>query len=154
MTSRLMRNRLGRTGALLAATVIAAAAATVTTASEHQRPVLILTSTNDPGGNKVVVFELGTQGTPSLTLNQVLSTGGTGGAGGNGGILQFRDDGGAVANFGSNTITRLGRNRDTIDLGGNIALASGCTHPDSIAVLWRFRTIRRGRSLLGNRGLR
>ena len=48
---------------LVAAGVLAATAAV---AGEHERGVLVLTSTNDPGSNSVVVFKLDTGSAPSL----------------------------------------------------------------------------------------
>ena len=63
-----------------------------------------------------------------------LPTGGIGGASGNGGILQFKDGAGAVANFGSNTVTRLRRADDSISVDGTINLSPDCVHPDSVAL--------------------
>ncbi len=103
-------------------------------AGEGHRPILVLTSTNDPGSNSVVVFRLETGTSSALVQSQLLATGGTGGASGNGGILQFRDDRGAVANFGSSNVTRLSRRDGVINIEGTIALAPGCTHPDSVAL--------------------
>jgi hypothetical protein len=64
----------------------------------------------------------------------MLATGGNGGASTNAGILQFRDDLGAVANYGSNTVTQLTRYDDFIAIGRTIKLASGCMKPDSVAL--------------------
>ena len=69
----------------------------------------MLTSTNDPSANEVVVFKLDASGAASLSLVDMLPTQGKGGAGGNAGILQFKDDRGAVANFGSNSVSRIVR---------------------------------------------
>ncbi len=99
-----------------------------------QRVPLILTSTNDANNNAVVVFRLGVGQTPFLSLAETLRTGGQGGAASNAGILQFRNDLGAVANYGSNTVTRLVRYGDSIDLGGAINLAPDCVKPDSLAL--------------------
>jgi len=118
-------------GSLVAASVLAASAAL---AGEPERGVLVLTSTNDPGSNSVVVFKLETGSTPSLSLGNTLPTGGAGGASGNAGILQFRQDRGAVANFGSNTITQLVREDDDIRIGSTINQAPGCMKPDSVAL--------------------
>jgi hypothetical protein len=118
-----------RIGAITAALSLAGLAA-----AAQERNTLILTSTNDPAQNAVVVFRLNTHGTPSLTATQTLPTLGKGGASGNAGILQFRDDFGAVANFGSNSVTQLLRHGDFIGKGRNIALASDCTGPDSVAL--------------------
>ena len=70
--------------------VLLALSAMLAMAGEHQRSVLVMTSTNDPSGNNLVVFKLNTYGTPSLTMVNKLPTGGNGGAGGNAGILQFQ----------------------------------------------------------------
>ena len=61
-------------------------------AGPKERSVLVITSTNDPSSNAVVVFKLDTGGTPSLSLAETLATGGKGGASTNAGILQFNDD--------------------------------------------------------------
>ncbi|HEY3707703.1 MAG TPA: hypothetical protein VGL22_21765 [Terracidiphilus sp.] len=103
-------------------------------ASGEERGTLILTSTNDPAHNTVVVFKLDTHGTPSLIASQTLPTGAKGGASGNAGILQMQHNLGAVANFGSNSVTQLVRHGDFIGAGRSIALASDCTGPDSIAL--------------------
>jgi hypothetical protein len=127
------RSRLLRSGArsLLAATVLAAAAAL---AGEPARSVLILTSTNDAGGNAIVVFKLDTAAAPALSYLDTLTTGGKGGASTNAGILQFKGDRGAVANFGSSTVTELVRDEDVISLGATISQAPGCVKPDSVAL--------------------
>jgi hypothetical protein len=104
------------------------------TAAGQERSTLILTSTNDPAHNAVIAFTLHTDGTPSLTVTQSVPTGAKGGASGNAGILQFRDNLGAVANFGSNSFTQLWRHGDFIGAGQSIALASDCTGPDSVAL--------------------
>jgi hypothetical protein len=129
-SKRPLRRWLGAGGAL-AATLFASA---TVVAQEHDRSVLVLTSTNDAGANSVVVFKLDTASAPSLSLSATLPTGGTGGAGGNAGILQFQEDVGAVANFGSNTVSRLARHDDYITVGGAFKLSSGCTQPDSVAL--------------------
>src|SRR5208337_3293763 len=103
-------------------------------AGEDGRRVFVLTSTNDASANNVVVFELDTSGTPPLPMVDMLPTGGKGGAGGNAGILQFRDDLGAVANYGSNSVTQLERDHDFISIGRTISLAPGCMKPDSVAL--------------------
>jgi len=116
--------------------VIAAALAVagLAMAAGEERSTLILTSTNDPAHNAVVAFKLHTHATPSLTVTQSVPTGAKGGASGNAGILQFRDNLGAVGNFGSNSITQLWRRGDFIGAGRSIALASDCTGPDSVAL--------------------
>lgn len=146
MIAKLPSSRRRQAGALLAAALFAS---TVAAASETPRPVLILTSTNDASRNSVAVFALqpvaagadvaSAAAAPahsawSLTLAQTLPTGGSGGASGNGGILQFKEDAGAVANFGSNTVTRLKRRDDAISVEGTLKMAPDCVQPDSVAL--------------------
>jgi len=114
--------------------VLLALSAMLAMAGEHQRSVLVMTSTNDPSGNNLVVFKLNTYGTPSLTMVNKLPTGGNGGAGGNAGILQFQNNLGAVANFGSNTVTQLIRYNEFVAVGRTIHLAGDCVKPDSVAL--------------------
>ena len=125
------RGWLGYAGSLLAATLLASASAV---AGEHERNILVLTSTNSTSGNNLVVFKLDQAGTPSLSWDATLPTGGIGGASGNAGILQFKQDFGAVANYGSNTVTRLARHDDFITTLGTLQLASGCVQPVSVAL--------------------
>ena len=120
------------TAGLFAATLLAAATAAV--AGENERSVLVLTSTNNPASNAVVVFKLETASTPLLTYLDTVTTGGKGGASGNAGMLQFKDDRGAVANFGSNSVTKLIRQGDSISIGSTVNQAPGCTQPDSVAL--------------------
>jgi hypothetical protein len=115
---------------MLVVTLIAAAAAV---ADEPPRGVFVLTSTNDPSANQVVVFKLETAGTRALSLVDTLPTQGKGGAGG-AGILQFKDDLGAVGNFGSNSVSRIARRHDTISIEGTIGLAPNCDKPNSVAL--------------------
>jgi hypothetical protein len=122
---------LWRGGALLAAIVFGAGLAN---AGPHDRKVLVVTSTNDATSNAVEVFQLDTSGTPSLSLADTLPTGGKGGASTNGGILEFADDLGAVANYGSNNVSQLVRYNDFVRIGRTIALANGCVKPDSVAL--------------------
>jgi hypothetical protein len=103
-------------------------------ADEDGRNVFVLTSTNNASGNDVVVFKLDTEGTPSLSLVDMLPTGGNGGASGNAGAVQFRDNLGAVANYGSNSVTQLVRYHDFIGVGPTIKLSRGCLNPDSVAL--------------------
>ena len=103
-------------------------------AGPKERSALVITSTNDPSTNAVVVFKLDTGGTPSLALAETLATGGKGGASTNAGILQFNDDSGAVANYGSNTISQLVRHNNSITVGKTILLAPDCAKPDSVAL--------------------
>jgi hypothetical protein len=125
------RFRLHHAAGVLAATVLAATAAV---GGEPERTVFVLTSTNDPSANQVVVFKLDTASSPSLSLADMLPTKGKGGAGGNAGILQVKDDLGAVANYGSNSVSRIVRGEDFIRIGGTVALAPNCLKPDSVAL--------------------
>jgi len=122
---------LFRAGVALAAVSLAAASAV---GEEFGRSAFVLTSTNSASGNVVVVFQLNTEGTPSLSLADMLPTGGNGGASTNAGILQFAFDSGAVANYGSNTVTQLVRDENIISTGNTISLAPGCVKPDSVAL--------------------
>ena len=126
-----MKNNLCRAGGMLAVVFLATALAV---AGEHGRSAFVLTSTNNVSGNDVVVFELNTEGTPSLSLVDMLPTGGNGGASGNAGILQFTDNLGAVANYGSNSVSQLVRDNNIISVGRTIKLAPGCMNPDSVAL--------------------
>ncbi len=114
--------------------VIALLAGTAAVADEPERGAFVLTSTNDPSANEVVVFKLDTIGTPALSLLDTLPTQGKGGAGG-AGILQFEGDLGAVGNFGSNSVSRIVRRHDAISIEGTIGLASNCANPNSIALV-------------------
>lgn len=109
-------------------------AAGLAVAGERGRGILVLTSTNDPGTNQVLVYQLDTGAAPTLSLVQTLPTGGRGGASGNAGILQMRDDSGAVANYGSGNVSELARDGDFIRVRRQIRLASGCSKPDSVAL--------------------
>jgi len=126
-----LRIKLCRAGGMLAVVLLAAAWAV---AGEFGRSVYVLTSTNNASGNDVVVFQLTTEGTPSLNMVDMLSTGGNGGASTNAGILQFQYGLGAVANYGSNTVTQLVRDGNIISIGSTINLAPGCMKPDSVAL--------------------
>ena len=103
-------------------------------AGQKQRSTLVITSTNNASGNAVVVFKLDAAGSPSLALADTLWTGGKGGASTNAGILQFKDDLGAVANFGSNTVSQLVRYDNSIAIAKTIHLAPDCVNPDSVAL--------------------
>lgn len=116
---------------MLAVTLLATSAAV---AGEPERGVFVLTSTNDPSANEVVVFKLEAAGTPSLSLVDMLPTHGKGGASGNAGILQFKGDLGAVGNYGSNSISRIVRRYDFIGIEGTIGLAPNCAKPNSVAL--------------------
>jgi hypothetical protein len=124
--------RPGRSGFALAA--IFACTALAAQAQQSDRIPLVITSTNDATHNSVVVFRLGTGQTPFLSWAETLNTGGQGGASTNAGIVQFRNNLGAVANYGSNTVTRLVRYGNSIALGGDIHLATDCVKPDSVAL--------------------
>ena len=128
---RFNKSPIRQAASMLVLTLLTAAAAV---ADEPQRGVFVLTSTNDPTANEVVVFKLNTSGSPSLSLVDLLPTKGKGGAGGNAGILEFKDDLGAVANFGSNSVSRIVRSHDYIGMQGTIGLAPNCTKPDSVAL--------------------
>jgi len=125
-----LKIKLCRASGMLAVILLASALAV---AGEGRRGLFVLTSTNDASGNNVVVFKLDT-GTSSLSWVDTLPTGGKGGAGTNAGALQFRDNLGAVANFGSNTVSQLVRNDAFISVGATINLATGCVQPDSVAL--------------------
>jgi len=127
----LTRSMVWRGGVAVAASLLTAGLAV---AGEPDRGVLVLTSTNDPGSNQVLVYQLEPGDTPTLSLVQTLPTGGQGGASGNAGILQMSDDFGAVANYGSSNVTQLVREGDFIQVRGQIKLASGCSKPDSVAL--------------------
>lgn len=118
-------------GSLLALAVLAAASAM---AADRERSPLVLTSTNDPGSNSVIVFKLEADAAAALAYVDTLATGGKGGAASNAGILQFRDGRGAVANFGSNSVTELIRDDDYVRIGSTIKEPSGCVKPDSVAL--------------------
>jgi hypothetical protein len=126
-----VKTRFCRFGGMLAIVFLAVVSAT---AADYKRDVFVLTSTNNPTGNEIAVFKLEVSGTPSLSLVTMLSTGGNGGASGNAGILQFRDQLGVVANYGSNTVSQLVRDGDSINIGQTIKLKQGCTNPDSVAL--------------------
>jgi hypothetical protein len=131
----LTRAAAGCAGAALAASLLAAGVAVAhDRGGDFGRGVLVLTSTNDASANQVMVYQLQTGGTPALSLVQTLPTGGLGGAGGNAGILQMNGDFGAVANYGSNSVSELVREGDFVQVRGQIGLAAGCVKPDSVAL--------------------
>jgi hypothetical protein len=122
--------RLRRAGATLAALALAAASA----AAQPGRDIFVLTSTNGTA-NDVVVFKLETSGTPSLSLVNMLPTGGAGGFSGAGaGALQFSGDLGAVVNFGSNSVSQLQRMGNSIVVARTVTLAPNCVKPVSTAL--------------------
>ena len=122
---------LWRAGFVPAAMILASA---IAVQGQYARSPLVITSTNNASGNAVIVFRLKTEGTPSLELAQTLATGGKGGASTNAGIVQFKRDLGAVANYGSNTVTQLLREGNAIAIGSTIPLAAECAKPDSVAL--------------------
>ncbi len=127
----LTKLRLWRAGFVPAALILSTA---IAVQGQYMRSPLVMTSTNNASGNAVVVFRLNTEGTPSLELAQTLVTGGKGGASTNAGIVQFRGELGAVANYGSNTVSQLLREGEAIAIGSTIPLAPECTMPDSVAL--------------------
>ena len=127
----LTKLRLWRAGFVPAALILSSA---IAVQGQHGRSPLVITSTNNASGNAVVVFKLNTQGNPSLELVQTLPTGGNGGASTNAGIVQFERELGAVANYGSNTVSQLLRFGDAIAIVSTIPLATGCAEPDSVAL--------------------
>jgi len=128
---RLDRSLIGWAGSTLAVLLFTASMAA---ADEPQRSVLVLTTTNDPAANELVVFKLQTSSAPALTFVEALPTGGEGGASTNAGILQFAGDLGAVANYGSNSVSRIVRYGDDVGVAEPIKLAPGCLKPDSVAL--------------------
>ncbi len=64
-SQRFCRSHVRQAASMLVLTLLAAAAAV---ADQPERGVFVLTSTNDPSANEVVVFKLNTAGTPSLSL--------------------------------------------------------------------------------------
>jgi hypothetical protein len=126
-----LKINLCRAGGLLAAVFLTTALAV---AGEDGRDIFVLTSTNNSSDNEVVVFKLNTAGTPSRSWADTLPTGGKGGAGTNAGALQFKDDLGAVANYGSNTVSQLVRYGSFIGIGPTIKLSPNCVKPDSVAL--------------------
>jgi hypothetical protein len=98
------------------------------------REVLVVTSSNDATRNSLLVFTLEAGPHPALILTESVPTGGKGGASGNAGIVQFQGNLGAVANYGSNTVTRLARQGDSIGVDAVLPLARGCQQPDSVAL--------------------
>ena len=126
-----MKSNLFRVIAMVAIMFMSVVSAT---ADAHKHQILVLTSTNDPSGNQVEVFQLNLTGTPSLSLVRSLPTGGNGGASGNGGAVQFRDSLGAAVNFGSNSLTQLVRDGDSIRIARTIELGATCVSPVSVAL--------------------
>jgi hypothetical protein len=128
---RLSSLSLWRAGFFAAALILASALPAQT---PYAQSPLVVTSTNNANDNAVIVFKLDTEATPSLDLAQTLPTNGKGGASANAGIVQFKGQLGAVANYGSNTVTQLVREGDAIRISSTIPLAVDCTKPDSVAL--------------------
>ena len=128
-----MTNNLYRLSAFVAVLLLGISSAA---AADAKRDTLILTSTNDAAGNAVIVFKLNAA-SGKLLMTDELSTGGQGGASGNAGAVQFKDSFGAVVNFGSNNLTRLVRDGDSIRAFGTMALGTNCTGPVSVALKHR-----------------
>jgi putative oxidoreductase len=126
----LTRSIAGRAGVTLTASLLATSLAV---AADADRGVLVLTSTNNPDTNQVLVYQV-EPGATSLSLVQTLPTGGRGGASGNAGIVQMKDDIGAVANYGSGSVSQFVREGDWVAMRGQIRLAPGCVKPDSVAL--------------------
>lgn len=131
-----MKNQLSYISGMAIVIFLASMSATASDRNHH-RNTLVLTSTNDPSANQVVVFKLNSESTPSLTLVNTLTTGGKGGAGGNAGAIQFRGSQGAVVNYGSNTLSRLVRDEGSVHVVGGIPLAANCVQPVSVALMDR-----------------
>jgi hypothetical protein len=131
-----VKNQLSYISGLAIAIFLASMSATASD-RHHHGSTLVLTSTNDPSANQVVVFKLNSEGTPSLTLVNTLPTGGKGGAGGNAGAIQFRGSQGAVVNYGSNTLSRLVRDEGSVHIADGIPLAANCVQPVSVALMDR-----------------
>ena len=134
-----MKNKLCYVSATL--TLLLLAGVSAAAAQGEYGDTLVLTSSNDPNANQVVVFKLNSAGTPSLSLVTTLPTGGKGGAGGNAGSLQFRDYAGAVVNYGSNTLSRIVRDDGSIRIEATIPLASSCLQPVSVAITDRHALV-------------
>jgi hypothetical protein len=128
---KLQKSHLWRSSMMLAATSLISALAAQ---GQQGRSILVVTSTNNASSNAAVVFNLNPGSTRSLSLQQTLLTGGQGGAAGTAGNLQFENNLGAVANFGSNTVSQLVRNGNSIRVGSTIHLAGDCEQPDSLAL--------------------
>jgi len=132
-----MRSTKRHTPSLIKAAALAVTAlvaATEISAEEHHRALLVLTSTNDPAANSIIVFKLNPELSASLSFVDAFATGGKGGAGTNAGNVQFADGLGAVSNYGSNTVTQLVRHGDSVTVKDKIRLAPNCVKPDSVAL--------------------
>ena len=125
-----MKTKLCRVSRVLSIIFVAVASAA---AASHQRATFVITSTNNPDGNNLVVFKLN-ETTPALTLVNMLPTGGAGGASGNAGAVQFQNFFGAVVNYGSNTVSQLVRDDNSLKVARTIELAPGCVQPVSVSL--------------------
>jgi len=132
MTSQRLQKRSLRRRALVLSAILVPSSLAI--AGQRDRNTFVITSTNDANSNAVVVFDFDSGETPSLSLASTLPTGGKGGASGNAGMLQFKDDLGAVANYGSNSVSQLARYGNHIAVGETIRLAPDCVGPDSVAL--------------------
>jgi hypothetical protein len=74
------------------------------------------------------------RGTPSLTLAETLQHWRQGRRQHERGNSAVQDDLGAVANYGSNTVSQLVRYDNSIAIGKTIPLAPDCVKPDSVAL--------------------
>ncbi len=128
-----MKNRLQYALGFSIVALMAAVSATALD-RDHHKQTFVVTSTNDSTANQLVVFRLTTGAAPSLNFVNTLPTGGKGGAGGNAGAVQFLKSNGAVVNYGSNTVSRLVRDDDSIRLSGSFQLAANCIQPVSVAL--------------------
>jgi hypothetical protein len=129
---RLQKATLWLRGFAVAAAILVSG--TLVAEGQQGRSTYVVTSTNDSNSNAVVVFELNGGESPSLSMVKTLPTGGKGGASTNAGIVQFEGALGAVANYGSNTVSQLIRYGNSIGLGETIRLAPECEKPDSVAL--------------------
>ena len=127
-----MNRLLAWPAGLLPATLILTSVTAIQ--SQQARNPLVVTSTNDASANAVLVFKLSGEGGSSLELAQTLPTHGKGGASTNAGIVQFEGNLGAVANYGSNSVTQLVREGNGIAITATIPLAADCAKPDSVAL--------------------
>lgn len=113
--------------------------------AQHRDPILVVTMTNDPIENRLMIYDADTH-----TLLQTLSTHGKGGAGGNArGVRQYRGQLIAAVNNGSGTVAVFRRDGDTVkfdkvvsttsapesvDFGNDHMYVAGATTVDSFAL--------------------
>lgn len=89
---------------MLGAVLLLAGAASSAQAERHSQP-LIVTASNDPTANELLVYD------NTGRLQQRLATQGQGGVSGNAGGIAVHDDSIAVVNFGSASVTLFERER-------------------------------------------